>query len=653
MSISRAVAVFLVTLALAVSAPAQEPDPCPEATHFGPDYSGQDLRNENFANQDLTGANFTGALLQGANFDDAVLSRADFRGAALGYSPDFNRATSFMRADLAVACFAKLVLPEVRFHFADLGCTVFAGADVRGSEFGPVIEAAPPDGPCRTSFAGAFLNCEFIPQWKDLDLRAANVQSCFDRLAGADFSGGLMDGVVFSGLDLAETRWVGASLRRAYFVGSTLDDAVLSAADLRDAQLSGASAVRAKLDQQARLSGANLSGINLQAADLTGAVLQGADGLPAATLSLAFLGDAKLTDAQLTGVNLSHASFYGELANADNAVMTHVDFANANLGSADLTQGHLEGARLDGASLVNASLRGANLRPVEGVIGASLVQASLQGADMTEAELHGANLANAAVALDAGVPLFPVSAGLAADLDREELSAEVVDAFAQHGIDLVPCIDPKVLVETTGGNWRIALRRAVGPAGATYRTFALRRVSGGVEVSGTTLLGAPVELFTAEGDYVEALDDGLLASGLLAAFRDAGYPLPPCANPWIGVVAAGASWELTEELSSANAASRGYTGFRLVAEEGAIEVYGSLITVVRPDGAGQLTLQAVAVLPTQLAPSSFDDTTTCPNQRSYGANVAAGLSWKQMMTAVAPPKPPNCIPSLFEWCRNP
>lgn len=653
MSISRAVAVSLLALTLTGSALAQEADPCPWATHTGPDYSNQDLRDENFANQQLAGADFTGALLQGANFDGAVLSGADFRGATLGHSPDFNRATSFVRADLTEACFAKLVLPEVRFHFADLGCTVFDAADVRSSEFGPVIEAAPPDGPCRTSFAGAFLNCEFIPQWKDLDLRAANVQSCFDRLAGADFSGGLMDGVVFSGLDLAGTRWVGTSLRRTFFVGSTLDDAVLSAADLRSAQLSGASAARTRLDQQARLSGANLSGINLHGADLTGAVLQGADGLPAATLSLAFLGDAKLTDAQLTGVNLSHASFYGGNADADNAVMTHVDFANANLGSADLTQGNLEGARLDGASLVNAILSGANLRPFEGVIGASLVQASLQGADLTEAQLQGANLANAAVALDAGVPLFPVAADLAADLDRRELSAEVVGAFAEHGIELLPCIDPRVLVETVGGSWRIALRKAVGPTGATYRTFALRRVSGGVEVSGTTLFGAPVELFTAEGDYAGALDDGLLASGLLAAFRDSDYPLPPCANPWIGVVSAGSSWELTEELSSANAASRGYTGFRWVAEEGAIQVYGSLITVVRPNGAGQLTLEVVPVGPTKIDPSSFDDTTTCPNQSSYGANVAAGLTWKQMMTAVAPPKPPNCIPSLGEWCRNP
>lgn len=635
---------------------AAQPEVCPGATHTGPDYSGRDLRNENFANQDLAGADFTGAQLEGTTFDGADLTGADFRGASLGYSATFNRSTSFVSADLTEACFANLALPTVRFDFADLDCSDFFGADVRDSHFGPRITAAPPGGSCRTSFAAAILGCEFIPQWKQLDLRAANVQECYDRLAGADFSGGWMSGIIFSGLDLTGSRWVGTCAQRTFFVAATLDDAVLSGIDLRGSQLSTASARRSRIDQQARLSGANLTGVNLEGANLEGAVFEAADGWPTANLSLAFLANARLTDAALDNVNLSHASFYGNEASADNASMTHVDFANANLSGADLTDGELLGVRLDSANLVNTRLRGANLRPVNGTIGSSLVQASLQGADLTEAQLQGANLANAAVALDQGVPLFQAAPELAADLDRRWLSAEVVDEFTQHGLALVPCAMPSVGVEAVGSSWRIVTFYPVGPSGATFRAFALARTGTGVSVSGATLQAGATPLFQVsdpDGAIRDGLDDGLLASRLLAAFSDEGYPLPPCSNPEIEVVAAGGSWTLTEQALSANTASLGYTGFRLILEGGPIEVYGAVMTVVRPDAEGQLSLQTVSVQPTLIDPSSFDDLTVCPNQSSYGANLGSGLTWKQMMTAVAPPAPPACIPSLFTFCPSP
>ncbi|MCB1057389.1 MAG: pentapeptide repeat-containing protein [Acidobacteria bacterium] len=628
-------------------------DLCPGVTHAGPDHSGQDLKGHNFADQDLRGANFTGAQLQGAVFSGAKLEGADFTLTQLGAASVSERATSFSRAGLKDACFQNAQILRTDFQFADLECTSFTNTDLSTAVFGPILKAADPTGPCRTSFVGSTLGCEFIPQWKDLDLSQANLQNCSDRLQGIDLSDGSLARVVFSGLDLQDTRFERAKLTGAYFLNSNLHRAVFSGADLRLAQLSRSNASEAVFDNQTLLSGAHLSGVDLQGANLNSAVLQAADGFPAADLSLAFMPDAVLTDAKLTGVNFSQGSFYGSLAKADNATLEQADFTNANLGSLDLTQGRLAGAKLDAANLVNAVLTGADLRPTTGGIGASLVSANLQGANFEGAKLGSANLANAAVALDEGVPLFQAATSISADLDRRELSAEVVQAFAAGGRQLVSCTNPQVQVDSPGIEWQIWLTSAVGPGDGQapkFSKFLLKKSGATIEVKGLLSTTTPTLLFTVAAAYVDSLDDGLLASGLLAEFGAADYRLPGCSNPWITVDAPGSRWRLRETLDAATVTGLGYTGYSLIVEGDAIQVYGSEITVIRPDGNGSLSIVPVPVKPTVLSADAFNDSTTCPNQHSYGANVASGTSWKEMMTAVKPPSPPSCIPSPTRWC---
>lgn len=645
----------LLSLLLLLASPAAATNPCPGATHSGTNYSGQDLQNRNFSNQSLVGANFTNAKLQGAVFSGATLTGADFTGAELGLSTTSGRSTSFSRAELTNGCFYGASVVTSDFQFANLPCTVFDNTDLSLAVFGPIIKAAPPSGSCRTSFQSAVLNCEFIPQWKDLELTRANVQGCFERLRGVDFTDARMNGVVFSGIDLSATTWVRARLQGAFFLNSKLKGAVMSAADLRRAQLSQADATGAKLDSQTLLSGAHLSGAILKGVDLTSAILQGADGLPAADLSLVFMPDAVLTDAKLTGVNMSHANFYGALAKADNATMQQMDFSNANLGSLNLSQGRLRGAKLDAADLVNAILIGADLTATPDLIGSSLVQANLQGADFTAAKLGGANLSNAAVSLADGVVLFTAPTSLSADLDRRELSAEVVGAFSQSGYHLVDCSDPAVFVDQTDIRWQIWLGSPVGPSGARFEKFALANSSTGIQVSGLSS-AAPKPLFKIDRAFAATLDKKQLASGLLAAFRSNAYPLPPCFNPSIDLLQAGARWSVGESLSVITVAGLGYTGFNLVVEAAGgnaapvIRTYGSEVTIIRRDEGGGLTLVPIPLVPTKLVASAFDDNTTCPNQKSYGANKASGATWQQMMTAVSPPPPPPCIPSPTHWC---
>lgn len=625
-------------------------DACPRVTHAGTNFSGQDLRDRNFSNQNLTGANFTNAKLEGANFTGATLTAADFTGASMGLSATTNRSTNLSRADLTNACFYTAAVNTSDFQFANLPCTVFDGTDLSLALFGPIIKAANPGGACRTSFQVAVLNCEFIPQWKDLELNRANVQACFEKLVGVDFSNAHMDGVIFSGIDLSGTTWTGARLQGAFFLHAMLKKAVLTGANLRRAQLSQADATQATLDGQVQLSGAHLSGAILKGANLTGAVLQGADGLPAADLSLAFMPDAKLTDAKMTGVNLSHANFYGAEAKADNATMQQVDFSNANLGSVNLTQGRLKGAKLDAADLVNAVMISADLTTTPDLISSSLVQANLQGADFSGAKLGGANLSNAAVSLADGVVLFKAPASLKGDLDRRELSAEVVTAFTSKGYHLVDCENPSVIVDQASSRWQIWTTSLIGPSGSRYKKFSLVSKTAGIEVNGLSDIDPPKLLFTVDKAYAGTLDKKLLASGLLAAFTSNSYPLPPCLNPTISVKTAGSRWSLGESLTVVTVAGLGYTRFNLILEGSDIQTYGSEVTIIRRDEGGSLTLVPITLKPTTLEASAFDNNTTCPNQRSYGANVQSGATWKEMMTAVTPPPPPPCIPSPTHWC---
>jgi uncharacterized protein YjbI with pentapeptide repeats len=535
-------------------------------------------------------------------------------------------------------------------QFANLPCTVFDTTDLTLATFGPVIKAAPTSGSCRTSFNNSVMNCEFIPQWKDLEMNRASIQGCYDKLQGVDFSDARMEGVIFSGINLNQTRWLRARLKGAFYLNAKLRDAVFSAADLKRAQLSQADATGAKFDQQAQLAGSHLSGAILKGADLNGALLQAEAGLPAADLSLAFMPDAVLTDAKMTGVNLSHANFYGALAKADNATMQQVDFTNANLGSVNLAQGRLKGAKMDAANLVNAVLVGAELTATSDQIASSLVQGNLQGTDFTAAKLGGANLSNAAVSLAEGVVLFKAPASLAADLDRKELTAEVVTAFTDKGYHLVECQNPQVVIDQTGSKWQIWLNGTVGTGTSRYSKFGLATSGTEIQVSGISP-GAPGALFRVSKSYSATLDKKLLASGLLAAFRAAGYPLPPCDNPSINVKAAGSRWTLGESLTLVTVSGLGYTGYNLIVEGSEIQTYGSEVTVIRPDTGGGLTLVPIPLKPTQLVADAFDDFTTCPNQKSYGANKQSGTSWKDMMTAVSPPPPPPCIPSPTSWCQ--
>ena len=102
-------------------------------------------------------------------------------------------------------------------------------------------------------------------------------------------------------------------------------------------------AVKAAIEVDADLSGANLSDADLSGANLSGANLSGAN------LSGANLSDANLSDANLRRANLSDADLSG------------ADLSGANLRRANLRRANLSGANLRRANLRRANLSGAGV----------------------------------------------------------------------------------------------------------------------------------------------------------------------------------------------------------------------------------------------------------------------------------------------------
>ncbi len=618
---------------------------CPTcAEQAGKPFSG-DLSDCNFSNQTCDKANFTGVTLNGAIFNGASLKSADFTQAKLGVSKATKSAASFTGADLTHANFFGATISSAEFQFADLSCAIFDHTELTTSQFGPIVKLAP-TSKCRTSFKGATLGCEFIPQWKDLEMTNAGVQNCEGNLKNRDFSGSKMSRVIFSGMNISGSTWVGSDLSQAFFLQADISYSDFSGADMTQAQLSRADGTKSKFTNQTKLTGAFLSGIKLANADMTGAVLHAADGFPAADLSLAYMPNVILTDAEMAAVNMSYTSFYGANAKADNATLQEVRLSNANLGSVNLSQGKMKGIVLDGASLINSVLTGADLTR------SSLVSANLQGADFSGARLYGANLSNAAVALDKGVSLFEITGAPATQvkqsLDQCLLTHEVATAFSTAGYPLLVCSNPiKVLVVTAGKTWSIVSNIAIGQP--PYNEFRLTKTGGYIEIYGIGEMGR-TKLFQTSQSFADALDTQGFPLDMLATFSDNKYPLPPCENPMVTVRTAGSKWRIDETLSSITSPNIGYTGFTVIANSNALDVHGTAISIVRPGADGQLELQVEDAKKTNLTIEAFNDNTTCPNGQSYGANKKAGLPWAKMMTAPKPPTPPHCIPSPTHWC---
>ena len=411
------------------------------------DYSGLTLVACNFNRAKLQNAKFSGATLTAVAFDGADLRGADFSNATFADSGDPMLPNDFSLADLTNASFNGAKFNGLTYlSYATLSCADFSNTDVStpNAVFGPSL-TIDPGATCtaprkRTSFANATMSCEFFASWNLVDLsRASGLQACAAQFPGHDFSNAGLDYADLSGMDLSNTTWSGASLRRANFQNSRLDGAKgLNGAS--NTLLAGAkfNNVSAKLVDfsGAKLNGADFTHAELSGADFSGATLIDDPNDPLGPITVAGKFDGahlqyvNFSGAVLNSVSFKFASLYGAMLGAPppscvvdikqcgsaavtgstcscatlaNANLTRTDFSNAFLYGVDFGSAtgntKVNGTTFSGAVLVGANFKGAafGIDSSQGgqattLDGAWLQGANLQAADLTNVSLDGAYL---------------------------------------------------------------------------------------------------------------------------------------------------------------------------------------------------------------------------------------------------------------------
>lgn len=426
---SRVASLAALAACLAVSAAGQSQSAQATAASCLPDCSGQTLTTPNFSHQDLTNAKFVGATIIGASFVRANLTGAKFDNARFQAVPGFPTQTpDFTFANLTSATFtgAQFLAPTY-FTYATLTCADFSGTNINN---GNAIFGEEPlnydKGACRPKFIGTTMSCEFIDDWKGLDMTNAVVTACSKQLSHRDFSGAIFTGVDFTSVVLDGDLFVKANLN-----GATLNGASLQCTSPGVSESSGCVDLTNALMKGAQLNNANLSG-----ASLYGAFLSNTDGSQAAKLIQAHLRNVNLAFSQLSGVDFTLANFYGNnpanplgckttggddlsgftlaCATAHKATMTGTKFINSYLYGVDFTNAPIAGANFYQAVLAGANFASAQIgvNPSDSS-GTSFSRAYLQGTNLGDKNttISGADFTNAFFDFHTGGNLLSITLG--------------------------------------------------------------------------------------------------------------------------------------------------------------------------------------------------------------------------------------------------
>lgn len=385
------------------AAPTAGPAPAcpPSLVANGNDYHGLTLALCTFSGQDLTNANFAGATLRGVVFIKTNLTGADFSGATFADTGNATLPSDFTFANLTRAKFigARFNGPTYLTH-ATLTCADFSSPASGTTDLG-TGNAIFGDAPltfdptqCRPKFQRTTMNCEFVAQWKLLDLTGANIAACTGQLVtvngqGFDFSGGLFGNVVFDRLDLTGSKWAGAVLEGASFQNATLDKATgLNGAPNAFSRLAGAKFNNASVQgvdlSYAQLYGAQFTNAELSNSKFDASLLTAPPSAPnttAARFDGAHLKNVSFASARLQAATFLYASLYGgyggaaptfpcqtQCASLSGADLTRTDFSNAFLYGVDFRGATttLDGTKFTGAILTGASFEGAKFQAESG-----------------------------------------------------------------------------------------------------------------------------------------------------------------------------------------------------------------------------------------------------------------------------------------------
>lgn len=374
--------VFLLFVLLAFAAGAQDLS-CPAVNPpNGRDFRGETIIRGNFSYRDLTNADFSNATLIAPYFAYANLKNANFQGATF-VGDDTNPAmvSDFSFANLERACFigTRFEVPSY-FTRATLTCADFSRVDLSNQNVifrNDRLTFDRDRQDCRLAFRSAVMDCEFVSDWRYLDLAGADIKACASQLDGKDFSGAKLNDVNLAGANLNGSKFVRANLNR-----TNLREATLIGADLSYATLLGA-----------RLNSANLTNASLYHAFLSNDTAEGISN--AASLSQAHLKNVNLSYAQLSGVDFTHANLYGTDPADSGTCKTALSIGQCS----GPGSGNYQGFACRCASAHGATMRQTNFSDAY-LYGLDLTSAQIQSGNFTRAVLTGANLNGASISTD-------------------------------------------------------------------------------------------------------------------------------------------------------------------------------------------------------------------------------------------------------------
>jgi hypothetical protein len=384
----------------------------------------------------------------------------------------------------------------------------------------------------------------------------------------------------------------------------------------------------------------------------------------AASLVNAYMPNAVLTGANLYGVLTNGIQFYGSGALIDgSAILEEAQINDSNLSNLNLTQAQLLGTNLSGSYLFNAKFNKANLTSSANGIAANLSDANLQGADFTDAQLFGANLANAAIAIKTStkanptqgavylfsLPYTPGDSNTVQDyiaelnaaatqfslnpngdqptLQKYVTALETNDlhklklAFLKHQPPIILSNNAQIQTVTMGSVWQIV----DGQVSYTLWTD--------IDENGNTELYAAPSLTKTQ-----------------AAFQKNNITLHWQAS--VSVDTAGQQWLLDNDSENPKNFALGYVRFVVLLDGSVLDVYGAALRIERLGDKNQLQIDTETCNVTTLTLKNMNGDTVCPNGAKLSTNQnTEGVQWDtKWLRASAPPKPPTCVPTDFNWC---
>jgi uncharacterized protein YjbI with pentapeptide repeats len=473
--------------------------------------------NANMSNVVMSAATLTNCTLNQVNFQNAILQSSNFTGAALVKSSFSNakvNGATFKNAILTNADLSKALGVESIISFEG---AILIAANLTGQNLTAVALDQ------YTNFMNATLNdCNFTGQNLanmvfvrasmqriKLDLTVLDgAQMAFANLLLASITGAVsMIGVNLSNANLESAQLPGAQLgaKQVLYRLPLSDSAILDSsqipADLKtDLKLSGKATVSIiqagliwQVTDNSMVYQVNNTGANLlvQTTDAT---------TNAAILSNAYMYQTNLQQANLYAVEMSGVHWYGSAASALSADLGMANLSNSYLATMNFTQSLMQGVSLDYAILIGTAFDGANLSPTDNLKPTSFAFSSMQSTTFKgSSNLFSANLTNAAISLDNGVPLFTLSSNFVTTLDSGVVSMLLKSAFSDVSYPLVATA--YIQVNNKGTSWNIGNRNTSDASQTGYANFSLELVD---QDNGTLFIqvygASPILVLNANGE---------------------------------------------------------------------------------------------------------------------------------------------------------